>query len=69
MSFHLKDCTLKELYIHLDNHIEMFESGAPLTDQVLDSYLIIKHYIKKREDEIPVGNLTPVQKFKKQWLE
>ena len=65
MSTQLKECTLKELYNHLDNHIKMFENGVPLTDQVLDSYLFIKYYIKKKEDEIPKGDLTPVQKFKK----
>ena len=69
MSLHLKDCTLKELYTHLDNHVTMFKSGVPLTDQVLDSYLVIKEFIKKREDKISDKDLTPVQRFKKQWLE
>ena len=68
MSTHLKNCTLKELYIHLDNHIRMFENRVPLTDQVLDSYLIIKYYIEKREDEILEGDLSAAKKFLKQWI-
>lgn len=69
MSFSKNDYSLEELHKQLDHHIKIFKDGVPLTDQLLDSYLTIKKQIKKLEDSIIEKDLSPAEKFKRQWLE